>query len=437
MNKWMLLRVRTVINWKQGNFYRRLFLSLFVVVLCSTGFGIVRAGSVETVSFLMPAPFAESTKDLVRQFNNEYRGKIHLHIIRGPLETESVSDLAISSLLLGKAPFDGLLMDVTWLPKYAAAGWMEPLDNYFSESDVNALAQGAREGNSHDGRLYRWPLAADMGLLYYRTDLMEKPPETPEELVSLSQSLQKDQKVDWGYVWQGRQYEGLSCVYLEMIDGFGGDWLNPTTQQIGLDQKPGVEAAAWLQSLIDVGVSPRAVTNYAESEALQSFKVGDAAFMRNWPYAWAELQKSDSQVKGHVGITTMVSKLGYSTATLGSWGLSVLKGSDHIEASVEAIRFLTNASAQKQLFLNNGYTPTQQGVFDDPELIQISPILTELNRALNVAKPRPETPLYAQISDVLTRQLSGVLTQEKTPQEGMDDATSNTNQILVSAGVKS
>jgi multiple sugar transport system substrate-binding protein len=385
----------------------------------------------------MAAPFADATQDLVKQFNKEYRGKINLRVIRGPLETEAMSDLAISSLLLGKAPFDVLLMDVTWLPKYAAAGWMVPLENNFNTQDVESLAKGAREGNSYNGHLYRWPLTSDMGLLYYRTDLMDRPPETPEDLVSVSQSLQKDQKVEWGYVWQGRQYEGLSCVYLEMIDGFGGDWLQPKSNQIGLNSKPGIEAAAWLQSLIDQGVSPKAVTNYAEPEALQSFKVGDAAFMRNWPYAWAELQKTDSAVKGNVGITTMVAKPGHSTATLGSWGLTVLKGSSHIDASIEAIRFLTSESSQKQLFQKYGYTPTMQNVFDDPQLLKESPILAEFGKAQQVVKPRPETPLYAQISDVLQRQLSGILTHEQSPQLGMNVAAVNTDQILISAGDRS
>jgi multiple sugar transport system substrate-binding protein len=49
-------------------------------------------------------------------------------------------------------------------------------------------------------------------------------------------------------------------------------------------------------------------------------------------------------------------------------------------------------------------------------------------------KPRPETPLYAQISDVLQRQLSGILTHEQSPQLGMNVAAVNTDQILISAG---
>lgn len=156
--------------------------------------------------------------------------------------------------------------------------------------------------------------------------------------------------------------------------------------------------------------------------------------MRNWPYAWSELQQPDSPIKGKVGVTTMVANPGYSTSTNGSWGLTVLNESSHIEAAVKAIRFLTNNDSQKQLFLQHGYTPTNKSIFEDPLLLEEEPILKELDRALNVSKARPETPLYAQISDVLQRQLSGVLTAEQSPQQGMSQATRNTQEILISAG---
>ena len=117
-------------------FIRRFFAGIFAVFICSALFGLAQARIVESVSILMAAPFADATQNLVKQFNKEYRGKINLKVIRGPLETEAMSDLAISSLLLGKAPFDVLLMDVTWLPKYAAAGWMVPLENNFNTQDV-------------------------------------------------------------------------------------------------------------------------------------------------------------------------------------------------------------------------------------------------------------------------------------------------------------
>ena len=410
---------------------------VFVSIIVSTMLGVsTLARQTDSVSILMPAPFADATAELVRAFNKEHKGRIHLDVIRGPLETESISDLAISSLLLGDTPFDGLLMDVTWVSKYAKAGWLAPLDSYFTEQDFASLAPGASEGNHAEGALQRWPLTSDIGLLYWRTDLMDEPPRTPQDLETISTRLQNSGQVPFGYVWQGRQYEGLSCVFLEMIDGFGGDWYEPQTGAIGLDQPPGTAAASWLQQLIATGISPRAVTNYSESESLQSFKSGESAFMRNWPYAWAELQKDDSPVKGKVGITSMVSETNQRpAATIGSWGLSLLKGSEHPQSTIEAIKYLTNEQSQRYLFTNFGYTPTQAALFEDEQLTNAYPSLVAIGEALPYARPRPQTPLYAQMSDVLQRNLSSTLTGVTQPPAAMNQAQDTTEQVLIAAGV--
>ena len=410
---------------------------VFVSIIVSTILGVsTLARQTDSVSILMPAPFADATAELVRAFNKEHKGRIHLDVIRGPLETESISDLAISSLLLGDTPFDGLLMDVTWVSKYAKAGWLAPLDSYFTEQDFASLAPGASEGNHAEDALQRWPLTSDIGLLYWRTDLMDEPPRTPQDLETISTKLQNSGQVPFGYVWQGRQYEGLSCVFLEMIDGFGGDWYEPQTGAIGLDQPPGTAAASWLQQLIATGISPRAVTNYSESESLQSFKSGESAFMRNWPYAWAELQKDDSPVKGKVGITSMVSETNQRpAATIGSWGLSLLKGSEHPQSTVEAIKYLTNEQSQRYLFTNFGYTPTQAALFEDEQLTNAYPSLVAIGEALPYARPRPQTPLYAQMSDVLQRNLSSTLTGVTQPPAAMNQAQDTTEQVLIAAGV--
>ena len=162
-------------------------------------------------------------------------------------------------------------------------------------SALDAMVPGARLGNAFGGHLWRMPLTGDTGLLYWRTDLMDQPPRTTEELERVARRLQQQGKVRWGYVWQGRQYEGLSCVMLEAIHAFGGRWWQPGEGrgdgQTELDRPGAVRAAAWLESLVRTGVSPAAVADFAENEALQLFAAGDAAFLRNWPYAWREIEK--------------------------------------------------------------------------------------------------------------------------------------------------
>ncbi|MEO1003175.1 MAG: ABC transporter substrate-binding protein [Cyanobacteria bacterium J06638_7] len=385
------------------------------------------------VRVLMPAPFADATADLVAEFNRSHR-TTRIAVTRGPFETDAVSDLAISSLLLGDSPYDLLLMDVTWTAKYAAAGWLQPLDGWLGPEALEPLVSGARAGNRIDGRLYRLPLVADMGLLYWRTDLMAAPPRTPDELVAISRRLQQQGRVRWGYVWQGRQYEGLSCVFLELISGFGGQW-GADASGFGLAGQPAARAAGWLQQLVREGISPRAVANFAEPEALQSFEAGEAAFLRNWPYAWQELQRDGSAVAGRVGVTTMVAEPGAPhAATQGSWGLSLLSGSPHPEAAVEALAALTGEASQRQLVTRYGYTPTLTALFDDPQLVAERPLLPELRQALEQAVLRPLNPGYAQLSDILQRQLSGLITGRGDPAVAMARAGRESDLLLRASG---
>jgi multiple sugar transport system substrate-binding protein len=394
------------------------------------------------VRVLMPAPFAEATALLVADFNQHQRN-IRIQVTRGPFETEMVSELAISSLLLGDSPYDLLLMDVTWTAKYARAGWLLPLDDWLGRDALEPLLEGARAGNRIDGQLWRLPLVADMGLLYYRSDLMEQPPRTPAELEATARRLQDTGQVRWGYVWQGRQYEGLSCVFAEMVEAFGGHWGSKAEGgaaagdgTLGLDQPAASQAAGWLRHLVEVGISPAAVASFAEPEALQSFESGEAAFMRNWPYAWQELQRDGSAVAGKVGVTTMVADpAGRSAATQGSWGLAVLAGTPHPAEAVAVLQALTGEASQRHLVERYGYTPTLRSLFDDPALVAQRPLLPMLRTALAEAVLRPITPAYAQLSDILQRQLSAVIAGDSPAAAAMPRAGQASAQLLVAQGV--
>ena len=131
----------------------------------------------------------------------------------------------------------------------------------------------------------------------------------------------------------------------------------------------------------------------------------------------------------------MVAQPGASpAATLGSWGFSLLRGSPHQQATAEAIRALTSPDAQRDRFLRQGYTPTHAALFHDPALLEASPVLPQLEEALSIAEPRPITPVYAQMSDLLQRQLSGLLTEKRDPDQAMDQLQGATLTLLRSAG---
>ena len=396
------------------------------------------AAAATTVRVLMPSPFVDATATLVADFNRDHP-QLKVEVARGPLDTEAMSDLAIGGLLLGDSGYDLLLMDVSWTAKYVAAGWLVPLEGLLGDDALEAMLPGARIGNAFGGHLWRMPLTGDTGLLYWRTDLMAAPPRSTEELEAVSRTLQAEGKVRWGYVWQGRQYEGLSCVMLEMIHAFGGQWWQPGSGRAGgqtqLDSAGAIAAADWLVHLVRTGVSPEAVADFAENEALQLFAAGDAAFLRNWPYAWREIERGGGPVVGKVGVTTVVSAPGHSSGgTLGTWGLSLLAGSPHPREAAEVIRWLTGPETQKALVLDQGYAPTWASLYEDPELKLKHPLLAVQRQALEQGpEVRPLTPLYAQLSDLLQRQVNGLLTTDGTAAGAMGKAQTQSAVLIESA----
>lgn len=427
---------------------RRTSLAVLVALLLSLTMALLPGGlraltqaPTTTVRVLMPSPFVDATAPLVEAFNLEH-SDLHIEVARGPLDTEAMSDLAIGSLLLGSTPYDLLLMDVSWTARYVAAGWLMPLEDLLGSNALDAMVPGARLGNGFGGHLWRMPLTGDTGLLYWRTDLMERPPQTTEELERIARRLQRDGKVRWGYVWQGRQYEGLSCVMLEAIHAFGGRWWQPGEGRAGgrteLDGTGAKRAASWLESLVRTGVSPAAVADFAENEALQLFAAGDAAFLRNWPYAWREIEKGGGPVVGKVGVSPVVSAPGQrSGGTLGTWGLSLLKGSAHPREAAEVIRWFTGPETQKALVLDQGYAPTWAALYEDPELKRRHPLLEVQRQALEQGPlVRPLTPLYAQLSDLLQRQVNGMLTSPRPATTAMETAQNQSEVLLASTAAE-
>lgn len=385
----------------------------------------------------MPAPFMDATAEPVRRFNASH-DELQIEVVRGPLDTDALSDLAVSSLLLGDSPYDVLLMDLTWTAKYAAAGWLEPLEPLLGDDALDPFVGGALPGNRFDGHIWRIPLQGDTGLLYWRTDLMKRPPRDTVELERIARRLQSQGKVRWGYLWQGRQYEGLSCVVLEVLEAFGGHWwqagAGPAGGRTVLDSPEAVQAVGWLQHLIQSGVSPAAVAGFAENEALQLFAAGEAAFLRNWPYALALVNQGDGPVAGRVAAVPMVGAPGrQGGGTLGSWGFTLLHGSPQPGAAAEVIRWLTGEDLQRHLAVEYGYAPTRRILYEDDALLAQLPLLAVQRQALESAVARPTTAVYAQLSDVLQRQVNGLLSSDESSASVMAIAQRRSEQVLSSA----
>ncbi|MGK7872945.1 MAG: ABC transporter substrate-binding protein [Xenococcaceae cyanobacterium] len=387
-----------------------------------------------TLNVLMSSPGSTHMQSLVRVFEEKNPG-IKINIIEGPNSTNLIEDLYTSAFILGDSPYDLLYMDIIWVPKFAAAGWLMDMSDRISKEELGKFLSGDLNGGRYQGGLYRLPFMSAIGILYYRKDLLKQagydPPTTFEQLEEISQALQSQKAAKWGYVWQGKQYEGLSAMFVEILEGFGGFWVNPETKEVGLDREPTLKAIEFLRSLIDKGISPPGVTTYQELETLRFFLNGETVFLRNWPYVWGEVNKEGSELNGKIAISPMVHAPGYrSGACQGGWGWGIAKTTKHPEEAWKAVEFFTSEEGQKQYILENSYIPSRHALYTDPEVIAKYSHYPELLKVLDTAVLRPPISQYSQASDILQRYLSAALTNHMSPEKAMKAAADETRLLL-------
>ncbi|AFY70460.1 carbohydrate ABC transporter substrate-binding protein, CUT1 family [Thalassoporum mexicanum PCC 7367] len=360
---------------------------------------------------------------------------IHLNLIESPNASNYVEDLYTSSFLLGDSPYDLVFMDIVWTPKFAAAGWLEDLSPRVSEAELANFLTGDVNGGSYQGKLYRMPFRSDAGMLYYRQDLLEQagfePPETYAELIKISKQIQATTDVPWGYLWQGKQYEGLPAMFVEVLEGSGGFWVDPATKEVGLDSPEAIAALEFLTSTINEEVSPPGVTTYQEEEVRRPFQAGEAVFMRNWPYAWSLANGDDSPVQGKIAIKPMVHAPGQNSgACQGGWGFGIAKTTKHPEEAWRVIEYFASAEAQKKFVLKWGYVPSRAALFNDPDIVSKYSHYPELLGIVQKAVLRPPIAQYAQASDILQRYLSSAITGRLSPEQALQTAARETRSLL-------
>ena len=395
---------------------------------------------VRRVSFLVLASDRDVWTRIARDFEATRPG-VEVNVVEGPNATDLRENLYTASLLAGDDSFDLVYMDVTWTSKFAR--WLVPLDAAFPPAELATLLPAAVAAGRFRGQLYRVPVRTDVGVLFYRRDLLDgaglAPPRTFDELTRVARALQSPPRL-WGFVWQGSQYEGLVCAYLEVLRGHGGFWVNPDTLEVGLDRREAVDALEFLRRSrsSEVPISPPGVTSYKEDESRRLFQDGRAVFLRNWPYVWRLAQAPGSPVAGKVGVLPMVhAPGGESAGTLGGWGLGVSRFSRQPELAVDFIRHVISLPGQRALCRDTGYAPALVDAYGDRQLLDANPFLPELLRIHANAVARPAIPGYARASDLLQRHLSAALAGLASPDDALRAAAAETRSLLAPGRVES
>jgi trehalose/maltose transport system substrate-binding protein len=385
--------------------------------------------------------FSEARQQELQQFTRETG--IRVSLLPSPESARQKLVLWRELLATGASGPDVYGLDVIW-PGMLAENFVD-LKPYFA-NEVPLQFPALTASFTVDNKLVAMAYRPDIGLLFYRTDLLRQygyrePPKTWDELETMAARIQageraKGKKQFWGFVWQGAADEGLTCDALEWQAAEGGGRIIEEDKTISVNNPQAIRA--WQRAARWVGtISPPGVVGYREWDSLNVWVAGDAAFMRNWPSAYVDSQAPGSPILNKFAIALLPGGKAGRVGALGGWGFAISRFSAHPREALELVRYLTRRDVQENRFRLLSQPATLPELYNLPEVLEANPRFDLLSQAFRtgiVLRPSDVSGKnYQEVTDAYIQAVHSVLTGEKRAPEA---AAALENELIRTTGFK-
>jgi multiple sugar transport system substrate-binding protein len=373
--------------------------------------------------------FAKIIADCNKKANGEY--KIVGNLL--PSAADGQREQLVRRLAAKDDSMDLIGMDVVWTAEFAEAGWIRELTDAQKEAANKDTLPAPIATAVWKDKQYGIPKHTNVQLLWFRKSLVPTPPKTWDDVVAMSKKLKSEGKP---YVIgiTAAQYEGYVVGFNTILASVGGSLLNKGSTKVTVDDKT-VEALSILKDLATDGLASKSLSNSTETEVFGQLEKNEAAFTMNWPYVLSAMKDADKKkpadkrIADDLGYTKLPEfKAGEpAKATLGGMDYAISSYSKHPKETFDAAMCLRTPEHQLQTSLVAGDPPVAPSVYEQAEFKEAYPMGPEMLDELKTASSRPITPLYQNISTIVSTTLSppSSIDPEKTAKE-LEDSIQQT-----------
>jgi len=378
---------------------------------------------------------------VIDRFNKLNEGAIEVVPVNLPFSkfsTNERKEILARALRSRSERLDVFSVDLIWVARFAR--WGYPLDLYFDKDKLVHLNSEAMKSCYSGNRLVSIPLYLDIGLMYYRPDLLQALPDFNELKKKLRNSITWPEFIALGrrikgsgkpfYIFPGNNYEGLICSFYELLDE-KDEQLMFMNQSVQL-YNSGARSA--LKQMVDMihaeGLTPENVTAFDEYKSYLYALNHDAVFLRGWPGFLKQYKGvvPDSAKLALYEITALPHPEGEnSTGVFGGWNLMVSRFSGKKRQAIKFISFTLEKENQELLYELGGYIPVVESVYNDTTFLEKYPELRYYRDLLKTGKHRPYRADYTKISDIVSYYIKMALKQNISVDRALISATDEIN----------
>ncbi len=351
---------------------------------------------------------------LINKFNKLYEGRIKVIPINLPYEkfsTNKRKELITKNLRNHTSRIDIYAIDIIWNERFKK--WAEPLNNYFTNKELSTLLEASKFYCYSDSILYSVPFFIDIGVLYYRDDLLKKSKNYTDIIPKLNNGINWDylknykfNNPEYKYLFQANSYEGLMCNFLELT---GNNSLVYSRGKVTFDKSVAYKLKTIQNYIYKEKLIPKEVINFNESISFNYALKNDIPFFRGWPTGKKTIQVSKELIYKIPNLKFAPLpkfKNEGSVSSIGGWNLIISKNSKYKKESIEFIKFLLSKKSQQFIWENSGYLPIINYFYEDSSYTKNYPELRLFSKLIRNGVYRIKHPQYTRISDILTTNLN-------------------------------
>lgn len=322
-----------------------------------------------------------------------------------PQASDGQRQQLVRRLAAHDSSIDVMVLDVTWAAEFAQAGWIVPWTGSDKASVLNGTLGPALQTAMWKGQLYAAPQSSNTQLLWYRSDLVPKPPNTWAQMIADAEQLAKEGKPHYIEI-QGAQYEGGTVWFNTMLSSAGGAVLNPDATKVTLGA-PAVKALTIMKQMATSPAADPSLDVQMENQNRLAMEAGTAAFELNYPFVYPSMKADNPKLFKDFKWTLYPQVIPGQPAkvTIGGNDLAVSSYSKHRALAFKAALCMRDAQNQLIGATVGGVPPTIISVYHNPKLYPDYPMHADILKALQEATIRPKTPVYQVLSIDISHQV--------------------------------
>jgi multiple sugar transport system substrate-binding protein len=376
--------------------------ALAALGISACGGGDEGSGSRELTFFVAIQP-GGTIEEVSKRCSEESKGKYTITPEFLPTDASQQREQLVRRLGAEDSSIDIVGMDVIWTGEFANAGWVEEWTGPQKQQVTDSVFSNVIETASFDDKLYAAPFNTNTQLLWYRKDLVKKPPATWDQMIEEAEGLKEAGSIQV----QANRYEGYMVLVNALIESAGTEILSGP-EEVDLEQQPTEKALEVIGKLAGGSAAPSSLSTSDEDTARLGFEAGESAFMTNYTFAYASAQAEAPDIGKEMGFARFprVDASKPSKPPLGGFNLAVSAFSKNKDVAFEAAACLANSESQKTAVELDGLPPSRSDLYTDKVVTKAYPGFAQLvKESIEASGPRPTTPAYQDVSLAVQRAL--------------------------------